>query len=145
MISEKQKNELKQHIHNWIQIDRKNADDINNINLELKQLNKKAKELRDQRKELEEEKKSSSDEIVKFLKDRELDYINTREGKLVYKCRITKKSFTKSMITELITGYFGPDEEGANHLIQHLNDNRGENITDVLKLHPADIASLPNN
>ena len=94
---------------------------------------------------MEEEKKSFSDEIVQFLKDRELEYINTREGKLVYKCRVTKKTFTKTMITELITNYFGADEEGAKNLIQHMDDNRGEKITDVLKLHPADIASLPNN
>lgn len=100
------KEQLINHIKDWIQID----NDIKVLQFEINRLKN--------------DKKKKNIELMETMKKNEIDCFNLKEGTILYKIKNTKKPITKKYMVELLTKYYEGNTEKVNDLITYMNDNR---------------------
>jgi len=109
------KEELVNHIRNWIQID-------NDISSHQKQI-----------KNLREEKKALTTTLVDVMKSNEIDCFDINDGKLIYSKTKTKKAISKKTLLDALNIYFKQDKELAEEVSQHILNSREETIKENIR------------
>ena len=109
------KDELVNHIKNWIQID-----------TDISSLQKQIKELR-------ENKKNLTNTLVNVMKSNEIDCFDINNGKLIYSKSKIKKPINKKSLLEALQIYFKDNTELAQNVSQHILDNREETVKESIR------------
>ena len=101
------KNELKREVKEYLEIDD-----------QIKALNKAIRERRDKKKKL-------SDNILVNMKKFQIDFMNTKNGKLVYTESKRRENLNKKNLLSGLNEFFN-DEEKSKVVSQIVLDNRSE-------------------
>jgi hypothetical protein len=103
-------------VKEWIQVDN-----------DMKELQKILREKRSEKKEL-------SDILVDVMRNNEIDEfdVSEKEGKLVYKKKVSKSGLTKKYMMEQLEEYFKEEPEEGNKLMEYLIENRKENVKESI-------------
>jgi len=109
------KEELVEHIKEWIQIDN-----------EIKMLQKEIKERRNRKKEL-------SASLLDIMKDNEIDCFDINDGKLLYNQTKVRSSLSKKHLVSCLLQYFDNDKEQAIELSQHILNSREVKVKETIK------------
>lgn len=109
------KEELVEHIKEWIQIDN-----------EIKMLQKEIKERRNRKKEL-------SGSLLDIMKDNEIDCFDINDGKLLYSQTKVRSSLSKKHLVSCLLQYFDNDKEQAIGLSQHILNSREVKVKETIK------------
>lgn len=109
------KEELVEHIKEWIQIDN-----------EIKMLQKEIKERRNRKKEL-------SESLLDIMKDNEIECFDINDGKLLYSQTKVRSSLSKKHLVSCLLQYFDNDKEQALGLSQHILNSREVKIKETIK------------
>jgi len=109
------KEELVEHIKEWIQIDN-----------EIKMLQKEIKERRNRKKEL-------SESLLDIMKDNEIDCFDINDGKLLYSQTKVRSSLSKKHLVSCLLQYFDNDKEQALGLSQHILNSREVKVKETIK------------
>lgn len=109
------KEELVNHIRNWIQID-------NDISSHQKQI-----------KILREEKKTLTTTLVDVMKSNEIDCFDINDGKLIYAKSKQKKPINKKTLLTALQTYFKEDDELATNVSEHILNSREEVIKESIR------------
>lgn len=109
------KEELVNHIRNWIQID-------NDISSHQKQI-----------KMLREEKKTLTTTLVDVMKSNEIDCFDINDGKLIYAKSKQKKPINKKILLTALQTYFKEDGELATNVSEHILNSREEVIKESIR------------
>lgn len=109
------KEELVEHIKEWIQIDN-----------EIKMLQKEIKERRNRKKEL-------SGSLLDIMKDNEIDCFDINDGKLLYNQTKVRSSLSKKHLVSCLLQYFDNDKEQAIGLSQHILNSREVKVKETIK------------
>lgn len=125
------RNEIRSYIRDWISIDDEISPKMTAIDQEIKQLAIRKKQLMSQKKILEEKKTDRTQKIVDIIKIQQVDSINFKGGKLVYKKKVTRQSITKKFLYEFINNFYKNDANVLK-LTDHILDSRGEKVTETI-------------
>ena len=109
------KEELVEHIKEWIQIDN-----------EIKMLQKEIKERRNRKKEL-------SGSLLDIMKDNEIECFDINDGKLLYSQTKVRSSLSKKHLISCLLQYFDNDKEQAIGLSQHILNSREVKVKETIK------------
>ena len=109
------KEELVEHIREWIQIDN-----------EIKMLQKEIKERRNRKKEL-------SGSLLDIMKDNEIECFDINDGKLLYSQTKVRSSLSKKHLISCLLQYFDNDKEQAIGLSQHILNSREVKVKETIK------------
>ena len=115
MSSVSTKAELVQLIKDWMSID----NDIRNIN----------KELRTRKENL----KKVSQNLMKTMKENEIDEFDIKGGKLMYSKTNIKKPITKKNLVSILSKYYNGDISQALEMNNFIMNNREESVKETLK------------
>tara|TARA_B100000073_G_scaffold5417_1_gene4607 strand:- start:120 stop:521 length:402 start_codon:yes stop_codon:yes gene_type:complete len=132
-MNDQSKDEMKKYIKEWIKLDNELKPHMKDIDMAIKEINEKKKQLMIKKKDLENRKKDKTDKIVEILKSNGIDSINTKDGQLVYKKRVTKKSITKKFLTNIISDYF-KDPIKSEEVTNHILNSREENVVETIQM-----------
>ena len=109
------KSVLVENIKEWIQAD-------NNI----RELQKAAKEYRKRKKEL-------TDELVKVMRDNEIDNFDVNDGTLMYKRSEVKAPLNKKHLLTTLTHFFKEDDAQATELCKYILDTRETKVRETIQ------------
>ena len=109
------KDELVNHIKDWIQID----NEMKMLQGELKQRRLKKKDL--------------TERLVETMKDNDIDCFNMKDGKLVYAQNKVKTPLSKKHLMTSLLNYFKDDEETALLVSKFIMESRETKLKDVIK------------
>ncbi len=98
------------------------------------QLKTQLSEARKDMKVLNEREKQLKEFIKTFMKDKSLDLINLKKGKVTLKTTIKKSSMTREAVRKGLHIYFGGDEAKVDGAIQCILDNLDSEEADVISL-----------
>jgi hypothetical protein len=115
MSSVSNKAELIQIIKDWISVD----NDIRNIN----------KELRIRKESL----KNISQNLMKTMKENEIDEFDIKGGKLMYSKTNVKKPITKKNLVTILSKYYNGDISQALEMNKFIMDNREDVVKETIK------------
>jgi hypothetical protein len=115
MSSVSNKAELIQIIKDWISVD----NDIRNIN----------KELRVRKESL----KNISQNLMKTMKENEIDEFDIKGGKLMYSKTNVKKPITKKNLVTILSKYYNGDISQALEMNKFIMDNREDVVKETIK------------
>ena len=115
MSSVSNKAELIQIIKDWISVD----NDIRNIN----------KELRVRKENL----KNISQNLMKTMKENEIDEFDIKGGKLMYSKTNVKKPITKKNLVTILSKYYNGDISQALEMNKFIMDNREDVVKETIK------------
>ena len=107
--------ELINAIKEWINID----NEIRNINKELRTRKDKLKKI--------------SQNLMKTMKDNEIDEFDIKGGKLVYLQTKVKKPITKKNLVTILSKYYEGDISQAIEMNKFIMDNREEVVKETIK------------
>lgn len=107
--------EIIKTIREWITID----NDIRNIN----------KELRTRKDKL----KKASQNLMKMMKENEIDEFDIKGGKLVYSQTTVKKPITKKNLITILSKYYQGDISQALEMNKYIMDNREDVVKETIK------------
>ena len=107
--------ELIKAIKEWINID----NEIRNINKELRARKDKLKKI--------------SQNLMKTMKDNEIDEFDIKDGKLVYSQTKVKKPITKKNLVTILSKYYEGDISQAIEMNKFIMDNREEVVKETIK------------
>ena len=107
--------EIIKTIREWITID----NDIRNIN----------KELRTRKDKL----KKASQNLMKMMKEKEIDEFDIKGGKLVYSQTTVKKPITKKNLITILSKYYQGDISQALEMNKYIMDNREDVVKETIK------------
>lgn len=107
--------EIIKTIREWITID----NDIRNIN----------KELRIRKDKL----KKASQNLMKMMKENEIDEFDIKGGKLVYSQTTVKKPITKKNLITILSKYYQGDISQALEMNKYIMDNREDVVKETIK------------
>ena len=109
------KQELVNNIKEWIKLD----NEINKLNIEMK--------------ERKEKKKKLSADLVVVMKKNDLDCFDINGGAILYKKNVTKKPITAKTLTQLLHQFY-PANAGdkADELTKFILENREETIKETI-------------
>ena len=126
MSSISNKAELIQIIKDWISVD----NDIRNIN----------KELRIRKESL----KNISQNLMKTMKENEIDEFDIKGGKLMYSKTNVKKPITKKGLFDILTKYYNGDLMQATQINDYIIENREDVVKETLvrKIAKDNVSSL---
>ena len=102
-------------IKEWITID----NDIRNINKELRLRKDKLKKI--------------SQNLMKTMKENEIDEIDIKDGKLVFSQTTVKKPITKKNLVTILSKYYEGDISQAIEMNKFIMDNREEVVKETIK------------
>jgi hypothetical protein len=109
------KEQLVNNIKEWIKID-----------TEISQLKKDMKERNNKKKEL-------TGNLVKTMKNNEIDCFDINGGSLIYKTNKTKKPINAKTLMTSLQNYYKNDLKTAEELTKFVLENREEKITETIK------------
>jgi len=109
------KDELVNHIKNWITIDNK-----------IIFLQKQMKDLRI-------EKKTLSDELMNVMKSNEIECFDIKEGKILYTQSKIKAPLSKKNLLNALNNYYKNNVEKAEEISNYILDSREEKIRESIK------------
>ena len=109
------KQELINHIKDWIQID--------NETLELK----------NKIKVLNNKKKLLSQNLLNTMKTNNIDCFDINGGSLVYKQHKVKKPINAKTLLAALKSYYNNETHTAENITKHILDNREEQIKETIK------------
>lgn len=112
---ENQKEILIENVREWIKIDE-----------DVKALQKNARDLRKRKKEI-------TDNLIKIMKQNEIEYLDVKNDTLEYTKNITKKGLSKKLLIESVKKYYSDNETLADSLITHILDSRTETVKETIK------------
>lgn len=115
MTTASNKAELVQYIRDWISSD-----------TEIRAMNK---ELRAKKEKL----KKISDNLMKTMKENEIDEFDIKGGKLMYTKTKVKKPITKKNLASILSKYFNGDISQAIEVNNFIMNNREEVVKESLK------------
>jgi polyphosphate kinase 2 (PPK2 family) len=98
------------------------------------QLKTQLAEARKDMKVLNEREKQLKEFIKTFMKDKSLDLINLKKGKVTLKTTVKKSSMTREAVRKGLSIYFGGDEAKVDGAIQCILDNLESEEADVISL-----------
>ena len=99
----------------WITID----NDIRNINKELRLRKDKLKKI--------------SQNLMKTMKENEIDEFDIKDGKLVFSQTTVKKPITKKNLVTILSKYYEGDISKAIEMNKFIMDNREEVVKETIK------------
>jgi len=102
-------------IKEWITID----NDIRNINKELRLRKEKLKKI--------------SQNLMKTMKENEIDEFDIKDGKLVFSHTTVKKPITKKNLVTILSKYYEGDISQAIEMNKFIMDNREEVVKETIK------------
>ncbi len=102
-------------IKEWITID----NDIRNINKELRLRKDKLKKI--------------SQNLMKTMKENEIDEFDIKDGKLVFSQTTVKKPITKKNLVTILSKYYEGDISQAIEMNKFIMDNREEVVKETIK------------
>jgi hypothetical protein len=70
------------------------------------------------------ENKRISSQLVELMKQHEIDCLEIKDGKIVYKKRNIKKTISKKQLLIVLSTYFQGDQNKAEELNNYILDNR---------------------
>ena len=109
------KQELVNNIKEWIKLD----NEINKLNLEMK--------------ERKEKKKKLSADLVVVMKKNDLDCFDINGGALIYKKNKIKKPINAKNLMSVLQNYYKNDPKHAEDLTKHIMENREEQIKETIR------------
>ena len=90
--------------------------------------------LRMNMKEKRQRKKEITENLVDFMKSKNIDCFDTNDGRIIYSQNKVKKPITGDLLLTTLLKYFENDEEQATELHKFIMENRSINIKDNLRL-----------
>jgi hypothetical protein len=109
------KQELVNNIKEWIKLD----NEINKLNLEMK--------------ERKEKKKKLSADLVVVMKKNDLDCFDINGGAILYKKNVTKKPITAKTLTQLLHQFYPASAaDKADELTKFILENREETTKETI-------------
>ncbi len=115
MTSATNKGELVQIIKDWMAVD----NEIRNINKELRTRKDRLKKI--------------SENLMKTMKENEIDEFDVKDGKLVYSKTNTKKAITKKSLVSILSKYYNGDISQAIEMNNFIMNNREEVTRESIK------------
>lgn len=109
------KQELINHIKDWIQID----NDILELKNKIKLLNNRKKVL--------------SQSLLNTMKTNKIDCFDINGGSLVYKQHKVKKPINATTLLAALKSYYNNESQTAENITKHILDNREEQIKETIK------------
>jgi hypothetical protein len=109
------KQELINHIKDWIQID----NDILDLKNKIKVQNNK--------------KKLLSQNLLTIMKTNKIDCFDINGGSLVYKQNKVKKPINGKTLLAALKSYYKDEVQTAENITKHILDNREEQIKETIK------------
>ena len=109
------KQELINHIKDWIQID----NDILELKNKIKVLNNK--------------KKLLSQNLLTTMKTNKIDCFDINGGSLVYKQQKVKKPINATTLLSALKSYYNNESDTAENITKYILDNREEQIKETIK------------
>jgi len=107
--------EIVKTIKEWITMD----NDIRNINKELRTRKDKLKKI--------------SQNLMKTMKENEIDEFDIKGGKLVFSQTTVKKPITKKNLVTILSKYYEGDISQALEMNKYIMDNREEVVKETIK------------
>jgi|TARA_A100001015_G_C14705971_1_gene600179 hypothetical protein len=92
--------------------------------------------LRNKMKEIRTRKKEITENLVNFMKSKDIDCFDTNDGKIIYTQNKIKKPITGDLLLTTLLKYFKDDEQQANELHKFIMENRAINLKENLRLKP---------
>jgi hypothetical protein len=114
MSSTDTKEILVKTIREWVKIDN-----------ELRTL-KKEQKIRDT------EKKRLSANLIKIMKEKEIDCFDINDGKIQYNKQTVKKPITKQLLLNILSKYYQGDETKAGEVQNFILENREETVKETI-------------
>ena len=90
--------------------------------------------LRNQMKDIRNRKKEITENLVNFMKSKDIDCFDTNDGKIIYTQNKIKKPITGDLLLTTLLKYFKDDEQQANELHKFIMENRAINLKENLRL-----------
>jgi len=115
MTTASNKAELVQLIRDWISSD-----------TEIRAMNKELRSKKDKLKKI-------SDNLMKTMKENEIDEFDIKGGKLMYTKTKVKKPITKKNLAAILSKYFNGDMSQAIEMNSFIMNNREEVVKETLK------------
>jgi hypothetical protein len=115
MTSISNKGELVQIIKDWMAVD----NEIRNINKELRARKDRLKKI--------------SENLMKTMKENEIDEFDVKDGKLVYSKTNVKKAITKKSLVTILSKYYNGDISQAIEMNNFIMNNREEVTRESIK------------
>jgi len=115
MSAASNKAELIQIIKDWIQVD----NEIRNLNKELRTRKEKIKKI--------------SQNLMKTMKENEIDEFDIKGGKLMYSKTNVKKPITKKNLVSILSKYYNGDISQALEMNKFIMENREETVKETIK------------
>jgi hypothetical protein len=114
-MEKEQKEQLVTNIKEWVKLD----NEINQMKTEVNEKNKR--------------KKLLSDNLMKVMKQNEIDCFDVNGGSLMYKQSKVKKPINAKMLLATLHKYYKADATMADEITQFILDSREEQIKETLK------------
>lgn len=92
--------------------------------------------LRNQMKDIRNRKKEITENLVNFMKSKDIDCFDTKDGKIIYTQNKIKKPITGDLLLSTLLKYFKDDEQQATELHKFIMENRAINLKENLRLKP---------
>jgi hypothetical protein len=115
MSAASNKAELIQIIKDWILVD----NEIRNLNKELRTRKEKMKKI--------------SQNLMKTMKENEIDEFDIKGGKLMYSKTNVKKPITKKNLVSILSKYYNGDISQALEMNKFIMENREETVKETIK------------
>jgi hypothetical protein len=112
------KGELVQLIKDWMTTD----NEIRTINKELRARKERLKKV--------------SEDLMKTMKENEIDEFNTKDGTLIYSKTNIKKPITKKSLATILSKYYNGDTTQAVEMNNFIMKNRDEGVKEIIKCKP---------
>jgi hypothetical protein len=93
-------------------------------------------QLRNKMKDIRIKKKNITENLVQFMKSKDIDCFDTNDGKIIYTQNKIKKPITGDLLLTTLLKYFKDDEQEANELHKFIMESRAINLKDNLRLKP---------
>jgi len=110
----KTKDQLIEKIKEWVKID-------NEI-----------RTLKNEQKKRANEKKKVSVELLRVMRENNIDAFDLNDGQILYEKRNTKKPITKTALLSILTTYYKGDAMKAQETNQYILDNRQEVVSEKI-------------
>ena len=114
-MDKEQKEQLVTNIKEWVKLD----NEINQLKNDINERNKK--------------KKLLTDNLMKVMKQNEIDCFDVNGGSLVYKQNKVKKPINAKMLLSTLQKYYKTNVTMADEITQFIMDSREEQIRETLK------------
>lgn len=107
--------QLKNRVRDWVKLDN-----------EIREL-KKEQKLRD------ENKKKISEDLIRVMKQNELEVFDLKDGQLVYTQKKVKKPVSQKQLVSVLSTYFKGNTDKANELNNFILESREEVVRESIK------------